>query len=213
MAEPVKRPYDATRRRARSADTRQRIVEAAGSLIAERGYSATTVAAVADAAGVNVDTVYRLVGRKPMLLRELIEQAISGTDRAVPAEERPAIIALRAEPDPTRKLAIYATAIAEGHQRLAPLVLAAREAAATEPEAHDVWQQISDRRAANMRKLVADLAAVDGLRPDLDPDDAADAVWALNSPELFAMLTDERGWTPDRYQRWLADALVRLLVP
>jgi AcrR family transcriptional regulator len=211
MPRSVKRSYDASARQARSADTRQRIVDAAGTLFREHGYRATTVAALADAAGVNVDTVYALVGRKPELLRELIEQAISGTDRAVPAEERPHIVALRAEPDPARKLEIYAQAIAETQPRLAPLVRAVREAGA-EPEVRDLWQEISDRRAVNMRRLIADLAAVDGLRPELDPEDAADTVWALNSPELFAMLTGERGWTTERYGRWLATTLVRILV-
>ncbi len=68
----------------------------------ERGYRATTVTAVVATADVHVDTVYALVGRKPVLLRELIEQALSGTDCAVVAEERDYVRAIRGklEPDP-----------------------------------------------------------------------------------------------------------------
>jgi AcrR family transcriptional regulator len=213
MDEPVKRrSYEAGRRRAASAATRQRIVDAARELILKRGYRATTIADIAALAEVNVDTIYQLVGRKPVLLRELIEQAISGEDHAVIAEDRPHVQAMRAEPDPAVKLAIYARAMRETHLRLAPLFVALRDASTTEPEAEQVWREISDRRASNMRKLVRDIDETNALRPDLSIDDAADSVWALNSPELFVMLTGERGWTPSHYERWLAASLRRLLL-
>lgn len=213
MAQGVnrRRSYDAGGRRAQSAVTRQRIVDAARELILQRGYRATTVAQIAAGAGVNVDTVYELVGRKPMLLRELIEQALSGTNQAVVAEERTAIKAVRAEADPVTKLGLYA-AIREIHQRMAPLFLAVRDASSTEPEALEVWRQISDRRAANMRKLVTELREAGGLRADLSIDEAADTVWATNSPELYVLLTVERGWSPLRYEAWLADIWPRLLL-
>ena len=160
----------------------------------------------------NVDTVYQLVGRKPVVLRELIEQALSGTDHEVVAEQRAHVAALRAEPDPVVKLAIYARAVRETQQRLAPLFLAFRDASATEPEALEVWQDISSRRATNMRKFVRDLQATGRLRPDLSVNDAADIVWATNSSELYVMLTVERRWTPKRFERFLTDTWNRLLL-
>ncbi len=213
MAKPVKRrPYDASLRKAQSAETKQRIVDAGRALMLERGYRATTIAAVAAQAEVNVDTVYALVGRKPTLLRELIEQAISGTNRPVVAEERAPIKAIMAEPDPVVKLTLYAKAIRETHARLAPLLLALRDASSTEPEAHAVWQEISDRRAANMRKLIGEIRATGRLRVGLSVNDAADTVWVTNSPEVYVMLTGERGWSPSRYERWLAESWQRLLL-
>ncbi|MEP7113557.1 MAG: TetR/AcrR family transcriptional regulator [Ilumatobacteraceae bacterium] len=206
-------PYNNTARATQSHETRQRILESARTLMLERGYRATTIAAIARHAAVHVDTVYELVGRKPIVLHELIEQAISGTDRAVPAEDRRYVADIRAEPDPRRKLAIYAEATREIHVRMAPLVLAVREAATTEPDAKQIWQDISQRRAANMGKLARELAEAGGLRRGLSIDEAADVIWATNSAELFLMLTTERGWTPDRYQRWLTDAWCRLLLP
>ena len=207
-----RRTYDAAGRRARSANTRQRIVDAARDLMVENGYGATTVGAFAARAEVNVDTVYQLVGRKPMLLRELIEQALSGTDSVVVAEERDYVKAMRAEPDPRRKLVIYARAVRETHARMAPLFLALRDASSTEPEVRQVWREISERRATNMRKLVRDLRDADGLRPDLSIEEAADVVWATNSSELYVMLTVERGWSPRRFEHWLADTWCRLLL-
>ncbi len=206
------RAYDGARRQAQSAQKRQRIIEAARDLMVESGYRATTLAAVAARAGVNIDTIYELVGRKPQLLRELIEQALSGTDHAVVAEEREHVKAMRAESDPSKKLAIYARAICETQARMAPLFLALRDASSTEPEAQEVWHEISERRAANMVKLVRELRDAGGLRPGLSIDEAADVMWATNSSELFVLLTVERGWSLPHYQRWLADTWCRLLI-
>ena len=213
MATGVKRrTYDATRRQAQSAETKQRILDAARSLILENGYRATKIAASAATAGVNVDTVYELVGRKPVVLRELIEQAISGEGGPVIAEERDYVKAMRHEPDPARKLALYAEAVCGIQARMAPLFLALRDASSTEPDADKVWQEISDRRAANMRKLVRDLRDAGGLRPGLSLDEAADVIWATNSSEMYVLFTVERGWSPGRFQRWLAQAWCRLLL-
>ncbi|MEO8265620.1 MAG: TetR/AcrR family transcriptional regulator [Ilumatobacteraceae bacterium] len=207
-----RRTYDTTGRRTQSAVTRRRIVDAARALMLERGYRSTTIAAIAAEAGVNTDSVYALVGRKPMVLRELIEQALSGTDHEVVAEERAHVKALRAETDPAKKLSIYAKAVCDTQRRMAPLFLALREASSTEPDAQRVWQEISDRRAANMRKLARELRDTGGLRPGLSIDQAADIVWATNSSELFVLLTIDRGWSVKRYERWLADSWCRLLL-
>ncbi|HEX3461047.1 MAG TPA: TetR/AcrR family transcriptional regulator [Acidimicrobiales bacterium] len=212
MGEGVKRNYDVTGRQARSAETKQRIIQAARDLILADGYRSTTVAAVSARAGVNVDTVYQLVGRKPVLLREMIEQAISGIDRPVVADERGYVQAMKAEPDPAKKLALYAGAVRRIQERMAPLFLAVREAAATEPEAEEVWQEISQRRAANMRRLIGDIRDTGGFREDLSINQAADVVWVMNSSEVYVLLTQERGWSPARFERWLADAWCRLLL-
>jgi AcrR family transcriptional regulator len=212
MAKEVKRRYDGTTRRAASGATRRRILDAARELIVGNGYRRTTVAAIAAGAGVNVDTVYKLVGRKPAILRELIEEAISSADRAVPAEEREYVQRIRAEARAAGKLAIYAEAVRRIQERMAPLFMALRDAATTEPEAEAVWREVADRRAANMRTFVRDVRAAGGLRPGLSVEEAADVVWVTNSAELYTMLTVERGWSPAKYQRWLADTWSRLLL-
>lgn len=210
---PSRRDYDRSRRQATSDATRQRILDAARSIVISRGYRGTKIADIAAASDVHVATVYELVGRKPLILRELIERAISGADRAVPADERDYVIAMREAPEPRHKLAIYAAATSAIHGRLAPLLLALREAATTEPEAAAVWREISDRRAANMRRLVEDLQHAGGLRDDLPIEDAADFVWATNSPELYTLMCSERSWTPDHYEAWLGDLWSQYLLP
>jgi AcrR family transcriptional regulator len=205
------RSYDNTSRQAQSEQTRRRILDAARDLLVTKGYRATTIAEIARNADVHVDTLYALVGRKPEILRELIEMAISGTGRPLAPEERDYVQRMQAEAGPARQLEIYAGAIAAIQARMAPLFLALRDAASTEPEARQVWHEISERRAANMRRLVAALGDR-ALRPGLGLDEAADIVWATASSEMYTLLADERGWTLEHYEDWLADTWCRLLL-
>jgi AcrR family transcriptional regulator len=207
---PVKRSYDATRRAEAAARTRTSILGAARRLFLERGYAATSMAAIAEASGVALDTVYAAVGRKPAVVRLLVETAISGTSQAVPAEERDYVVAIRATDDAVEKIDLYAAAMREISARLAPLLAILQQAAHKEAELATLWSSISERRAANMRLFAADLAAVAPLRVAVSQ--AADIVWATNSPELYLLLVGQRGWTPDAYERFLADAWARLLL-
>jgi len=206
------RRYESEIRRHRSAETRRRILDRARELVVEKGYAGTTVAEVARRAGVHVDTVYALVGRKPVILHELVESAISGTDHAVDPLERDYVQAMRAEPDAGRKLDLYAGAMSRIHERLAPLFLALRDASRTDPEAGRIWSAISERRALNMRRLADDLLSTGQIRPDLTLDQVADLVWVTNSPDVHQLLIHDRGWTPKQYQAWLADSWRRLLL-
>jgi len=166
--------------------------------------------AIADRAGVALDTVYASAGRKPELARLLIETAISGTDQAIPAEQRDYVRAIQAAPDADTKIATYAAAVTAIVSRLAPVLAIIQQAAAAEPELARLWAQIAERRAANMRRFVADLAAVHPLR--LDPGPAVDIVWATNATEMYQLLVGQRGWTPQRYERFLTDTWHRLLL-
>ena len=213
MPEDVKtRHYDVSRRRAAAAQTRQRILESAGALFREGGYTGTTITAIAERAHVAPDTVYATVGPKPALFRELIETALSGTDRAVEGRDRDYAVRMRAEPDARRKLAIYAEAVTALQGRLAPLFLVLREAAAAHPELGRLWQEITERRSRNMRQLAADVAVSGSLREDLSLDEVADIIWTMNSSEYYAMLVLDRAWTPERFSTWLHDAWCRLLL-
>src|SRR4030081_2907092 len=134
VSQAVKPPrrYDASRRRAAAAATRHASLVAAREAFLERGYSGTTMPAIAERAGVALDTVYASVGRKPALARLLIETAISGTDQAIPAEQRDYVRAVRAAPDAETKIAIYAAAIAAIAPRVAPVLTIIQQAAHAE---------------------------------------------------------------------------------
>ncbi len=212
MAKDVKRAYDSTSRSKAARVTRELIINSARTLFLEKGYAATTMSAIALAAGTALDTVYATVGKKPALFRLLIEMALSGGDRAVPAEERDYVRAIRAETDAARKLRLYAAALGRIQPRLAPLFRVLQGAASLDQELRALWQTISQRRADNMRLLAKNLAATGRLRPGLSESKAADIIWSMNSPEFYQLLVEQRGWSMKEYEIWLGDAWIQLLL-
>ncbi|MGA8907818.1 MAG: helix-turn-helix domain-containing protein [Acidobacteriaceae bacterium] len=212
MKRPLKRSYNSTLRREAGERTRQSILDSARRMFLEKGYAATTMPGIARAAGVALDTVYATAGRKPALLRMLVELAIAGGDKAVAAEDRDYVRAIRAEPDAARKLRLYATALAPIHSRLAPLIRVLQEAAPLDPELDAMWREIAQRRAGNMRLLAENLAAAGRLQTSLSVSKAADIIWSMNSPEFYLLLVDQRGWSPQEYAQWLGDTWVKILL-
>jgi AcrR family transcriptional regulator len=208
----AKRSYDSSARREAARATRQSILDAAQSVFLEKGYSAATMPAIAKAAGIALDTVYATVGKKAALFRLLVETAISGSDKAVPPEERDYVRSIRAEPDAAEKLRIYAGALRSIQSRLAPLFRVLQGAAPLDPELDVLWQSISQRRAENMRLLAKDLAATGGLRPGLTIATAADIIWSMNSPEFYLLLVEQRGWSAKEFEEWLGESWIRLLL-
>jgi AcrR family transcriptional regulator len=217
MTDGVKprRRYDATRRHAQAAQTRQDILAAAQRLLLERGYAKTTVAAVAAAAGVVVETVYRAFGSKAGLCRAVVRAAVAGgAARAeVPPDQRPAIQAVIAETDPYRQLERYADTQPGIHARAGPLLRMLAGAAAADPELAEVRADLEGERLAGMGRFARLLADRGALRPGLSVEDARDVLWTLNSLAVHDLLVVERRWPPERYRDWLAATLARALLP
>ncbi len=214
MSDDVKPPrtYRSARRAGTAISTRHAILAAARELFISNGFASTTVAEIARRAGVNVDTLYAVVGRKPAILRELVETGISGQDHSVPAEDRDYVRAIRAAPAAGDKIDRYAAAVADMGPRTAPIFRALGDAATTDPQCAALYAEITQRRANNMRLFAADLRGTGELRTDILDDEVADIVWAMNSHEYYLLLVDQRGWTPARFQKHLADAWRRLLL-
>lgn len=206
--EPVKRRYQSPLREGQAKNTRTAIIEAAWRLFAERGYAATSVDEIAAAAGVSRATVFTAVGGKPALLKAAFDVAIVGDDEPVALPDRPSSRAIRAEQDPRRYLARYAGLASEAAGRVAPIAEAVRGAAGADPDARALWETHLAQRRRGAANIVSDLLAKGArLRPGLDADAAADLVWVLNDPGLYAHLVLKQGWSPGRFQTWLADAL------
>jgi len=212
MPDHVKsRRYDSTRREAKAALTREKVLEAALALFTTHGYASTTGRDIASAAGVSLDTVYASVGRKPEVMVLLMERAISGTTEAVPAEQRDYVHQIRAAETATDKIAVYAAALGQVQPRLAPLVDALHQAAATDPTCASLWRSIAERRRTNMATFAAELRSTGELRSDLSDDDVADIIWSTNAPEYYLLLA-QQGWQPERYAWLLTELWTRLLL-
>ncbi|HEY4867976.1 MAG TPA: helix-turn-helix domain-containing protein [Candidatus Dormibacteraeota bacterium] len=213
MTEEVKerRPYDGSRRRAAAQETRRAIVEAARRLFLERGFTATTMGAIATAAGVSHETVYAF-GPKPALFRHLVEIALSGSESPVPGMERDYARQVMAETDPGRLFDIYAGAMRQTQERLAPLFDVLSDGARTDPDLKALSDELSARRAGHMRLLATHLAEIGGLRQGVSVERAADVIWLLNSSEVFLLLVRDRRWDPELFERWLAETWKLLLM-
>lgn len=208
-----KRSYDATGRRVAALETRRAIAAAARRLFLERGYSSTTMAAIAQAAGVSHETVYATLGPKPALFRHLIETALSGTDEPVTPLERDYARQIMSEQDPEVLIDVYARAMRLTQERLAGLFNVLREAAATTPELGAYLRELIQRRAHYTRMIADHMAEIHGLREDVTLQTAADVLFAFNSSEFFLLLARDRDWQPEFFEQWLANAWKRLLLP
>ena len=184
------------------------MVAAAGQRFLEAGYGATTIAEVARAAGVAVQTVYSAVGGKADLLIEVVNRTVAGDDRDAMLLDREWMTALRAEPDPRRQVRIFADEMTSIGARVVPLFLMMRAAAAGDPEVAAAWQRSVELRWQTMRAVVS---ALHGVRPGLGGERAADLVWVIASPETYDLLVLQRGWSPADVAAWIADAIVAAL--
>jgi len=198
------RRYDASGRRRASAQRRLVVVEQARQLFLEHGFGGTTVAAVAQAAGVSVETIYKAFGGKAGLVRAVWEQALEGGG-PVPAEERSDAVSAVAD-DPREVVATWARLSAEVGERAAPVLALVRAAAAADPEAAALLAEIDAGRLARMRHNADALARRGHLRPGLSVERAAQLMVAI-SGSLHDPLVGDAGWSAVEY----AEVVERLL--
>jgi AcrR family transcriptional regulator len=210
---PVKRPYDNTRRQAQVRATRQRIIEAAKVLFIERGYPATTLEAIADAADTSLPTLYRLFSSKPAMLKLVLDVSFGGDDEPIAFGDRPEVQQARAESDPLAMVRAFARVGREFMERSSAIMHVLATAAQVDQEASQLMDDIRRQRLAGQSRIVGALSALGALDPDLEFSDAVDMTYLSLSPDVHRILTVERGWTADQYERWLIRSLGLILRP
>lgn len=215
MKDPVKkRSYVSALREERARATRQAVIDAAIELFLARGYPGTSLAAVADQAGVSVDTVYHLFSDKRTLLKLALDVAIGGDDRDVPLLERPEPQQMRDETDQRRQIAIFAAGICRQLERLRPMNDMLRSAAAVDTEIAALRADVHLRQRRDAMTMVAGWISARGpLRDELTVDEAAAILWTVASPEVHRMFRIDWRWDASQYQRWLEATLAASLLP
>jgi len=201
----ARRPYDSPRRREQAAGTRKLILTEAQQLFERDGYAATSVAAIAAAAGVALKTVYLTFETKAGVLRAVWHRALRGDRDEVPVGEQDWFRKVMDEPDPERRLRLSARNSRMVKERAAAIMEVIHAAAPGDPEIGELWARIKQDFHANQRAIVESLARDRALRQGLGVDAAADIMWTLNQPMQYQLLVGDRGWTPARYERWLGD--------
>jgi AcrR family transcriptional regulator len=202
------RPDQARTRLARAA-----VVEAAHTLFLERGYGATTIDAISEAADVPAATVYRLFSSKLGILKSMLDVSIVGDDEKVPMADRPHVRALLVEGDPREQLAGFVNITSQLNDRVAPLYRILVSAAGTDPDAAALLDQLTRQRQQGQQLIARTLARAGALRAEIRERDAADVIHALMSPELYRLLVLDRGWRTQRYERWISEILIDQLLP
>ena len=213
MDPPVKRrPYDSPRRREQAAETRRQILEAAQQLFERDGYAATSMAAIASAAGVSLKTVYLAFETKSGVLHALWHLLLRGERDSIPVGEQSWYQAVLEEPDPERQLRLNMRNSRIVKIRAGAILEVVRCAASGDPDIGALWSRIQTEFHANQRAIVQSIADKEALAAGLDVAATTDILWALNQPSLYAQLTGERGWSSERYERWLADLMCSQLL-
>ncbi len=200
------------RRVAAAEETRREIVDAARRLFLANGYVATTIDAIADEAGVVVQTIYNSIGPKAAVLSRVLDVAIVGDHEGRSVLERVRDRTDPATADPrsiVRDLARTATDIAS---RVVEVWLVVESAAAVDRDTAALVAKNDAQRLAGYTFAARLLKEHDALRPGLTVDGAAAIVWSLAGVRTYHAFVTERGWSTDRYRRWLEAALVGALL-
>lgn len=203
-----KRPYKSLVRERQAGDTRRRIAEAAQQLLRSEGYAGTTVEAIAQSAEVSVQSVYAIFKSKAGILAELLDQSTFGEEYEETVSQ-----ALSAS-DPEARLRLTARIARQIHAAQSTTFDLLRGAGVVAPQLAKLEQQRERLRYKKQERMIASLSEAGTLRSTLDHATARDIFWALTGRDVYRMLVRERGWSPQKYEDWLADTLVdSLLTP
>lgn len=200
----VKKEGPAHRQR-QAAATKIQVASAARALFATQGYVATTVASIAEAADIPVQTIYSAFGGKAAIL-SAIAWGVAGTLDIDQTHDQ-----ALGRTDPRDGLRMAANLQRRQFEQMYDVIVVYQEAARTDLEIAKDTRTITANRERAFRRHLAAIAV--HLRPGLDIDDGVAVYLALVLPEIYRTLVIESGWTADRYERWLADSLISQLLP
>ncbi len=210
--EPVKGSASPNARRRDGAKaTQSRIVKAAYELFRDQGYAATTMAQVAQRAGVAVQTVYFGFHTKPALLSRAYDFAVLGEDEPQPPQSQAWYRAMEAEADIARALRSLVAGIASVEERVVPIAVAARIASDADPETRRVMEMHEQWRADGFRGILELLRAKAPLRPGVSMEEATDVLLLFLGNDAYRFLVHERRWTTDAWVDWTTAVLAEQL--
>ena len=202
----ARRPYESQRRREQAQETRARIAAAARDLFVEHGWAGTRVRDVASSAGVAEPTVYAAYGSKAGLALALVDAADMSADASQTAAELKA-----AAGDPARELAALVGFDRRLFERGGDIIALLHDAGRSEPALQSAYEEGRSRGERVRSRVFANWPAR-AYRKGQDAETAADTFAALCNIDVYRVLSLERGWSPERIERWWLDSLSRLLL-
>jgi AcrR family transcriptional regulator len=209
----VKRSYDASRRQEQARARRLGIVLAARDLFARDGFRATTISAIAAHADVSPESIYKGFGTKAALAKAVFDIVIAGDDEPVPVAERPAMQAVRDEPDVRRKIALFVEGLAQRQARSVQVQILIRDGRHVDDSLVPIWAKLNDEGLVGMTLLGRHLIETGQLRDGLDLAEVRDVLWNYLAIDTFERLVLTQGWSLERYTGWLARAITAAICP
>lgn len=205
MPEHRKRAYRSDTRAEAAERTRAKILEAGKYLFSRKGIDATTIAQIAERAGVSEPTVYATVRSKVGLLHALMHNAIFGP------RFQQALQKLEGVMDPVQRVALsahVARAVYEGESSELSLLM---KSSAFSPELRKAQQSFEALRRKMQQERIDALFAAGRARKGLTKETAATLLWMYTSREVYHKLVHESAWTPESFQVWLERTLIDTL--
>jgi AcrR family transcriptional regulator len=199
-----KRRYNTALRTELAQVTRQRIIDAARRLLVRGTYSHVTIDDIAREAGVAYQTVYSVFGTKLRLAQAMLESGFhsQGTDDLISDAHESS--------DPEVALRIGAQITRRFNEPCADLFRFMRESG--DPNLLQRYQDMATTRLSEVAFMAETLEQSGRLRASLTTSEVHDVIWGMSGPDWYIQLVFERGWTPSRYEAWLGDALINLLL-
>jgi AcrR family transcriptional regulator len=212
LVKSPRRPYRSEHRRRQADATRATILDAARQLFPERGYSGTTIEAIADAAGVAGITVYTAFGSKRALLAQLIHVAVVGDEQPSPVIEREGPRRAMTLPDQHEQIHRFAHDVAGIMERVSPLLEVLGNAALAEPDMAELNDSVLSERLRHLKTFARAVRRNGAFRDGISAEKAGEIIWALSSAEMVLLLMRRLGWSRAQYADWLEQTLVACLV-
>lgn len=198
--------YDNTSRESSALANRRRILHAAAEHFLARGYAATTVRSVAEAAGLSQESIYKTFGGKAALLKAVYDRSIAGDDAPIPVAEREHAQAVRSAATPSAAATAWSQMVVAIGARIGPLLSVVMAARDIDPAIRDLLDTMDEERLTGARRVVEHWQGRGWLRQDVDPEEAAVTLWTFNSAEVQSLIA-RRGWSQARYAAWLSGLL------
>lgn len=205
MATPTRRYVSRKRRQAAEA-TKARVLRSALALFTRRGIDAVTIAEIAARARVSVPTIYALYRSKAGILRGLIQRTMFGP-RFRAARQR-----LAGETDSARLIALTAGVARSIYESESDELGVLRGAAAFSPALRKLERELEEMRFELQEERVRRLFEQSKARQGLTVERARQLMWMYTSRDIYRLLVQECGWTPEEYEHWLSQTLVAALV-
>ncbi len=209
----VKRTYRSPRRKESAQRTRAVTIEAAHRLFLTHGYPSTSIRQIAAEARVSEQTVYRLFGDKPSLLRAVILTAVGGPDEPTVARESQLMARLADAATPSQRLHLVGEWIRESYERgLAELENVVLSAAPADERVHELARFMAEQRYEDVKSLVLAVVGDANKPPSINVSDMTDYIYAVESSPVYHLLVTERGWNTKQYVEWFVQLVNRMFL-